>query len=166
MVFDSEVKMNKTFRNVFLCCSLGFGAALSGCGGSGSLGLNSEFLLILIADSVSDIQDLELIISPDQGGPNDPEACTDTVDNFGCVQRLLNRTTEIEFTSNSGASSSPFYVYVRNLANANRNFELDVEVDGDRKFVVRDTVFPNEDFRVLAVRRNSAEDIRNTLRAE
>jgi hypothetical protein len=127
-------------------------AVIIGCGGSEALGRNSIINVFLVSNSIAD---LSLIISPLQGGPNEPDACTESNPGFGCAAFLGSDTTEYEFTTNSLASSSPYHGYVRNFATGTRRFTLEVDVDDSNQWSRGYEIFNSETLYLVRIFRNS-----------
>jgi len=134
-------------------------ALAAGCGSGGErvLGMNSRTEVYLESP---DIDSLELIVSPSRGGPNVTNACDDTGNGFGCEQEFDFRSTLYRFTTNSQASTQPYYVYVRNRRNAEVDFFMVITMDdmGDDKEKVRFTarLVPLATALVAQVHRNNA----------
>jgi hypothetical protein len=126
----------------------------AGCGGGGaSLGHNSNVQVILTSD---DLADLEVIVSPRRGGPDDFDRCSIDSPNVWCDTQAGNRTDIIRFTTNSEASANPFYVWVRNFSNRTRFFTLEVRMDGTSQYFSNDSVGANRTDLYVQIRRNNA----------
>ena len=134
---------------------LGGTAFIAGCGnGTNSqvFGFNSDILVSLTS---SDIADLELIATEQQGGPDVVDSCREHQSAFGCRQELLPLETRYFFKTNSTASLSPYFVYVRNNTGTTRRFLLEIFVDGKSKYREATDIFANETIHMAKVLRNS-----------
>ncbi|GEM_PF-6761249 len=127
----------------------------AGCGGGGesSFGHNSNVQVILTSD---DLGDLEVIVSPRRGGPDDFDRCSIDSPNVWCDTQAGSRTDIIRFTTNSEASSNPFYVWVRNFSGRTRFFTLEVRMDGRSEYFSNDSVTANRTDLYVQIRRNNA----------
>lgn len=102
---------------------------LAGCGGSSArFGSNSKVEVVLFSNS---IEDLSLIVSPNEQDWDSPNACRENNDGFGCSQELFNDATAYYFTTNSSASERPFHVYVDNPTNRSVRYRLQIFMDDD-----------------------------------
>ncbi|MBX7135990.1 MAG: hypothetical protein K1X67_25250 [Fimbriimonadaceae bacterium] len=146
----------KTSRALFLStfvASLPLIAAL-GCGGGGSaLGRNSDVQVIIDSNNLND---LELIVSPTRGGPDAFDRCSIDDPDLWCTTQAGNSRDIIRFTTNSQASSDPYYVWVRNLSGGNRSFTLEVVMDGGSKYLSDITMAGNRTDVFVEIRRNNA----------
>lgn len=151
----------KPFQTVFrlaaalaILCAVPF---LIGCGSgvSAVIGRNSAAEVSLTSIHVND---LDLIISPKEGAATDPGACRDDQGAFGCVRVFLTDRTTISFTTNSEASSDPYYVYIRNQGTSPRTVTLEVRMDGDRKVFKTVDVPAGVAIRYARIFRNNADD--------
>ncbi len=117
---------------LFLSC-----LGVLGCGGASSLGFNSKAKVVLVAESSNQADDLELIVSPKEASANTSDRCTTYDSADWCDVRFDNFTNIIEFRTNSAASKSPYFVYVRNHSDHRRECRVDVTMDsgsGTNKF--------------------------------
>lgn len=130
-------------------------ALAAGCGGGGesAFGHNSNVQVILTSD---DLGDLEVIVSPRRGGPDDFDRCSIDSPNVWCDTQAGSRVDIIRFTTNSQASSDPYYVWVRNFSNRTRFFTLEVIMDGRSEFFSNNSLPANQTDVFVQVRRNHA----------
>ncbi len=130
---------------------------LMGCGSgvSAVIGRNSAAEVSITSIHVND---LDLIISPKEGAATDPGACRDDQEAFGCVRVFITDKTTITFTTNSEASSSPYYVYIRNQGASARTVTLEIRMDGDRKVFKTLDVPAGVAVRYARIFRNNADD--------
>lgn len=146
----------KTSRALFLSTFvtiLPLIAAL-GCGGGGSaLGRNSDVQVIIDSNNLND---LELIVSPLRGGPDAFDRCSVDDPDVWCTTQAGNSRDIIRFTTNSQASSDPYYVWVRNLSGNNRSFTLEVVMDNGSKYLSDITMAGNRTDVFVEIRRNNA----------
>lgn len=130
---------------------------IAGCsGGEQVLGANSRTEVVLESTG---IDDLRLIISPEEGSANDADACTET--DAGSLNCRLETpdpfTTILEFDTNSDASSRPYHVYIFNAGNTARQFSLDIVMDGGSKLTRTLTIDPGDTLFVARIFRNNAD---------
>jgi hypothetical protein len=140
-----------------LACGSVATTLLSGCTGAANarLGTNSRAELRLNSPNA---RDLILIVAPKFGQADAPDACTNTKTNFGCTQSLAPNRNTIRFTTNSEASASPFYVYVRNTSPNARTAQLEIFMDGKRDVNIVLDLSGNETRGVARIFRNNADD--------
>lgn len=136
-----------------LAASVPFLAAV-GCGGGGAaLGHNSDVQVIITSN---DINDLLLITSPLRGGPDAFDSCSVDDPAVWCTTTTGATRDIIRFTTNSQASSDPYYVWVRNLSGGSRSFTLEVVMDGSSKYFSDITLSGNRTDVFVDIRRNTA----------
>jgi hypothetical protein len=130
---------------------------LTGCGSGAEqvLGTNSRTAVILES---AGINNLDLIITEQQRPPTDPGACSNNQVNFGCTRQFDVASTTIEFTTQSIASTQPYYAYVRNDGSSRERFLFVIEMDDAEKFRFIGDVNPGETFLIARINRNSADD--------
>jgi hypothetical protein len=129
-------------------------AACGGGGGSSQFGTNSDVEVLV---SSNDIEDLSVIVSPLEGGPDVGNACREDDSGFGCDVELFNDATQYLFKTNSAASEKPYHVYIRNFANATRRGTLDIWMEEELEVSVGFEVFANETFFIARIFRNNAD---------
>lgn len=150
-----EMKSTTSINKGLAAFLLGLGILAAACGGgSSSLGSNSDVELVV---SSNDIEDMSVIVSPREGGPNASNACTEDDRGFGCDVDLYNDATAYYFRTDSEASSRPFHVYIRNFVNATRRGTLDIYMDDELDFSVGFEVFANETYFIARIFRNNAD---------
>jgi hypothetical protein len=151
----------KPFQTVFrLAAALAilFAAFLVvGCGSGVSAVIGRNSLAEVSITSVH-VNDLDLIISPKEGTATNPGACRDDQEAFGCVRVFITDKTTISFTTNSEASSSPYYVYIRNQGTSTHTVTLEIRMDGDRKVFKTLDVPAGVTNRYARIFRNNADD--------
>jgi hypothetical protein len=128
-----------------------------GCGSGVSAVIGRNSLAEVSITSVH-VNDLDLIISPKEGTATNPGACRDDQEAFGCVRVFITDKTTISFTTNSEASSSPYYVYIRNQGASTRTVTLEIRMDGDRKVFKTLDVPAGTTNRYARIFRNNADD--------
>lgn len=137
--------------------------SLAGCGGSGTqvLGRNSLIELVILAASSGGIRDFDLVVAPQRGDIDHPDACT-IVDRSFCDETsksVSRREIRYRFKTRSTASSKPYYVWAENLASDEWiDYRLQVYVDGELKYDKTRDLAPGEIGRLLSVSRNSVSD--------
>jgi len=100
--------------------------ALSGCGGSGSGGVNSEFEVQL---SSSSIADLNLFISTSSTRIS-ADSCSVGAQSFCESLEITGNDIFIRFRTDSDFSTNPVYVWVENEGAALRSFRVRIRRDG------------------------------------
>lgn len=128
---------------------------LSGCGGLDALGQNPFTRARITA--TDGIADLDLIISPLRGAPNAVGFCSQNEAGFGCSPVLGSDFTEVQFRTNSLASTSPFYAYARNNGTVTRRIALLITMDGIQKLSRAYDVSPGATLKIAEIRRTSAD---------
>lgn len=128
-----------------------------GCGGGGEqfLGTNSRTAVTLESTGINN---LDLIVTERQGPPTDPGACSSTQVNFGCSRQFDVSSNTILFTTNSTASTQPYYAYVRNDGGNRERFLLVIDMDDEEKYRFVGEVLPGETFLIAKINRNTAGD--------
>ncbi|MBN8691459.1 MAG: hypothetical protein J0L72_11840 [Armatimonadetes bacterium] len=137
----------------FVLPILGGLALLSGCGGSAAWGRNQ---LATVEINSAAIEDLDLIVVPNEGGPDATVACSESYIGFDCGRLIGPDFTQIRFTTSSQASQHPYRVYVRNNGSRTRRVWLDVYFDNKPNYSYGFDVYAGETRWAAVVRRNNA----------
>lgn len=130
---------------------------VSGCSaGEQTLGVNSRTEVFLES---SGIDALRLVIAPQEGLPNDPDACAENRQGTtNCTREFPGPfTTLYRFDTTSAASQRPYYVYVINDANERRQFSLEIIMDNNSKLNRSLEIPGGEVFLVARIFRNNAD---------
>lgn len=128
--------------------------ATAGCGGGG-LAWNSQAVARMDARF---LRDLDFVVGREMARPNDEATCRVNDERRWCEARRDrdSRWEEIRFSTFSGASQRPFYVWVRNRSVGDRTARIRIWID-QRIAVDREVdLVGGELMRVAVVRRNSA----------
>jgi hypothetical protein len=130
--------------------------ALTGCGSGVQRILGSNDRVEVWLESL-DVNDLRMVITPEEGPANAPNGCSETNRGFGCDASAPDaRTRVLKFTTTSTASTRPYHVYITNNAAARRRFELSVLLEGSMKLNRDVEINPGETFFAAKIFRNSA----------
>ncbi len=145
----------RTARLISLACMAALAGLATGCGsGSAGFGTNSDVELIV---SGQYMDEMRVVVSPQQGPFDDTQACRESSSGFGCTRQVTNTRVIYRFKTNSAASSNPYYVYLRNLnPNVSRVGVLRIYMDDKLKFELDFRVYPNETFHIANIYRNNA----------
>ena len=130
-----------------------------GCGGSGvnaALGLNSKADVSLISPNINDFN---LIVSPNEGPATSPVACNDSQAGFGCERLLDSDSIDLSFRTTENDSKNPYFVYVQNTASVPRTATLQIRMDGGLQVNRTLDVPANTTVRVASIHRNSADEL-------
>lgn len=131
-------------------------ALTAGCGGgnaSQTLGTNSRTEVYVESPTINN---LDLIVTEQQGPPADPGACSNTQVNFGCSRQFNLASTIINFTTRSIASTQPYYTYIRNNSGSDQRFLIIITMDDQEKYRASGNVAAGDTFLVAKINRNSA----------
>ena len=139
-----------------ICMVAALFALSAGCGGgnaSQTLGTNSRTEVYVESPAIND---LDLIVTEQQGQPTDPGACSNAQVNFGCSRQFNLASTIINFTTRSIASTQPYYTYIRNNSGSDQRFLIIITMDDEEKYRASGNIAAGDSFLVAKISRNSA----------
>jgi len=130
---------------------------MSGCGGGGGSVFDDNTRAEVSLES-PDVEDLRLIVSPDDGSPNSGDACIDDDPGFGCDSNLENDRTRIAFDVNDQFANEPYNVFVRNVSNSTRTAFVEIFLNGGLRYDLEFDVQPGQTVFVARVFNDGVDD--------
>ncbi len=132
---------------------------ITGCGGGeDALGVNSTVEVYAETDTVADMADIDVITSPQEGWYDAWDACSYYATGFGCNRESVgSRYLSYGFSTQSVASSRPYYLWVVNNSSRYINVYLEVKMDGTVKRYGNVRIAPNTASHQMNIYRNNAD---------
>ena len=132
---------------------------LTGCGGGeGAFGVNSSVEVYAETDYAADMAEIDVITAPQEGWYDDWDACSYYATGFGCFRKTIgSKYLSYGFTTQSYASSRPYYLWVVNNSSRAITVYLEVKMDGTIKRYGNVRIAPNTASHQMNIYRNNAD---------